>query len=135
MSSNVPKAALVPMKPNKPIHVEARTAIDSNVARAPNQRPRRSRASTWWIRAFLLIAGTERFGRDRGSGTKRHTDRWMGRYTMSPNPSQDTVTRPQSRSTSSDIEIDVVYDRPADPERIGAPGEFPYTRGPYPTMY
>ena len=54
---------------------------------------------------------------------------------MSPNASQDTVTRPSSRSTSSDIEIDVVYDRPPDPDRIGAPGEFPFTRGPYPTMY
>ncbi|HZD22398.1 MAG TPA: methylmalonyl-CoA mutase family protein [Acidimicrobiia bacterium] len=37
--------------------------------------------------------------------------------------------------TSSDIEVDVVYDTPADPERIGRPGEYPFTRGPYPTMY
>ena len=41
----------------------------------------------------------------------------------------------ETRRTSSDIEIDVVYDSPADPERIGAPGEYPFTRGPYPTMY
>ena len=40
-----------------------------------------------------------------------------------------------TRHTSSDIEIDVVYDQPADPTRIGAPGEYPYTRGVYPTMY
>jgi methylmalonyl-CoA mutase N-terminal domain/subunit len=37
--------------------------------------------------------------------------------------------------TSSGIEIKTVYDTPADPERIGKPGEFPFTRGPHPTMY
>jgi methylmalonyl-CoA mutase N-terminal domain/subunit len=37
--------------------------------------------------------------------------------------------------TSSGIEIKAVYDTPADPERIGKPGEFPFTRGPHPTMY
>lgn len=37
--------------------------------------------------------------------------------------------------TSSGIEINVVYDSPADPARIGEPGEYPYTRGPHPTMY
>lgn len=43
----------------------------------------------------------------------------------------------ESRRTSSGIEIDVLYgpDRPVDPERIGAPGEYPFTRGPYPSMY
>ncbi|MEX0756704.1 MAG: methylmalonyl-CoA mutase family protein, partial [Acidimicrobiia bacterium] len=37
--------------------------------------------------------------------------------------------------TSSGIEIPVTASGPVDPERIGAPGEYPYTRGPYPTMY
>ena len=37
--------------------------------------------------------------------------------------------------TSSGIEIKTVYDTPADPDRIGQPGEYPYTRGPHPTMY
>lgn len=41
----------------------------------------------------------------------------------------------ETRSTSSDIEVDVVYETPADPDRIGRPGEYPFTRGPYPTMY
>jgi methylmalonyl-CoA mutase N-terminal domain/subunit len=41
----------------------------------------------------------------------------------------------ETRRTSSDIEIEVVYERPGDPERIGRPGEYPFTRGPYPTMY
>ncbi len=41
----------------------------------------------------------------------------------------------ESRSTSSGVEISVVYDRPADFERIGDPGRYPFTRGPYPTMY
>src|SRR5690606_4416196 len=48
---------------------------------------------------------------------------------------KDTVRDPQSRTTSSDIEISVVYDTPPDPERIGRPGEYPFTRGPYPSMY
>ena len=39
------------------------------------------------------------------------------------------------RFTSSGIEVKVVYDEPGDPELIGKPGEFPFTRGPYPTMY
>jgi len=37
--------------------------------------------------------------------------------------------------TSSGIEIKTVYDTPADPDRIGKPGEYPFTRGPHPTMY
>ena len=41
----------------------------------------------------------------------------------------------ESRRTSSDIEVSVVYDHPADPDRIGTAGEYPFTRGPYPTMY
>jgi len=54
---------------------------------------------------------------------------------MSQNLRQDTVPSPESRRTSSDIEISVVYDRPPDPDRIGEPGLFPFTRGPYPSMY
>ncbi len=45
------------------------------------------------------------------------------------NPSQLPV-----RSTSSGIEIDVVYG-PASHGELGEPGEYPFTRGPYPTMY
>ena len=41
----------------------------------------------------------------------------------------------ETRRTSSDIEIEVVYDEPADSDAVGAPGEYPYTRGPYSTMY
>jgi methylmalonyl-CoA mutase N-terminal domain/subunit len=41
----------------------------------------------------------------------------------------------ETRRTSSDIEVDVVYDGPVDSSRIGHPGEYPFTRGPYPTMY
>jgi methylmalonyl-CoA mutase N-terminal domain/subunit len=37
--------------------------------------------------------------------------------------------------TSSGIEIDVLYEAPASPDRIGRPGEYPFTRGPYPSMY
>jgi methylmalonyl-CoA mutase N-terminal domain/subunit len=39
------------------------------------------------------------------------------------------------RRTSSGIEISEVYDRPADADQIGAPGEYPFTRGPHPSMY
>jgi methylmalonyl-CoA mutase, N-terminal domain len=42
-------------------------------------------------------------------------------------------------STVSDMEIDALYTAddlvPDAPERIGLPGEFPYTRGVYPSMY
>ena len=41
----------------------------------------------------------------------------------------------QNRRTTSDIEIQVVHQEPGDPETIGRPGEFPYTRGPYSSMY
>ncbi|HSL27190.1 MAG TPA: methylmalonyl-CoA mutase family protein [Acidimicrobiia bacterium] len=37
--------------------------------------------------------------------------------------------------TSSGIDIQILYESPADPESIGRPGEYPFTRGPYPTMY
>ena len=41
----------------------------------------------------------------------------------------------ENQYTSSGIEIDVVYSTPKDPAELGRPGEFPFTRGPYPTMY
>jgi methylmalonyl-CoA mutase N-terminal domain/subunit len=41
----------------------------------------------------------------------------------------------ENRRTTSDIEIQVVHDQPGDPEVIGEPGVYPFTRGPYPTMY
>jgi methylmalonyl-CoA mutase N-terminal domain/subunit len=41
----------------------------------------------------------------------------------------------ESRFTSSGIEVPVVAERPGDPELIGKPGEYPFTRGPHPTMY
>jgi len=37
--------------------------------------------------------------------------------------------------TSSDIEIETVYDTPPDGVDLSAPGEYPFTRGPYPDMY
>jgi methylmalonyl-CoA mutase, N-terminal domain len=37
--------------------------------------------------------------------------------------------------TSSGIEISPLYETAADPDRIGLPGEYPFTRGPYPNMY
>ena len=41
----------------------------------------------------------------------------------------------ESRRTSGANEVTVVYDHPADPDRIGTGGEYPFTRGPYPTTY
>jgi len=48
-----------------------------------------------------------------------------------PRPRWFTVPR---RVTSSDLEIEVAYG-PASHGDLGAPGGFPFTRGPYPTMY
>jgi methylmalonyl-CoA mutase N-terminal domain/subunit len=41
----------------------------------------------------------------------------------------------ENRRTTSDIEIEVVHEQPGDAELIGRPGEYPFTRGPYPSMY
>ena len=41
---------------------------------------------------------------------------------------------PPRRASSSDLEIDVVYG-PEPHGDLGDPGSFPFTRGPYPTMY
>ena len=40
-----------------------------------------------------------------------------------------------SPRTSSGIDVEVVYQEAPDRSSIGSPGEFPFTRGPYPTMY
>jgi methylmalonyl-CoA mutase N-terminal domain/subunit len=37
--------------------------------------------------------------------------------------------------TSSGIPIDVLYEPDEVPSELGSPGAYPYTRGPYPTMY
>jgi methylmalonyl-CoA mutase N-terminal domain/subunit len=58
-------------------------------------------------------------------------------------PTPTTAKRPESRdkfTTSSHIEIKTCYGKAdtagCDPDRdLGQPGEFPYTRGVYPTMY
>lgn len=41
----------------------------------------------------------------------------------------------KTRRTSGDIEIEAVYTEPPEGFSLEAPGEFPYTRGPYPSMY
>ncbi len=41
----------------------------------------------------------------------------------------------ETRRTSSDIEVDVVYRREPEGDRLGEPGEYPYTRGIHPEMY
>jgi methylmalonyl-CoA mutase N-terminal domain/subunit len=44
-------------------------------------------------------------------------------------------SHPARRTTSSGIEIEVVYGAEQTPPEVGVPGEHPFTRGPYPTMY
>jgi len=56
---------------------------------------------------------------------------WLARY-------RNDRERSVRFSTVSDMELEPLYtaeDAPLDPERIGVPGEFPYTRGVYPSMY
>jgi methylmalonyl-CoA mutase N-terminal domain/subunit len=52
---------------------------------------------------------------------------------------RETPERPVRFSTVSDMALEPLYtgeDAPADlPERLGLPGEYPYTRGVYPSMY
>ena len=56
---------------------------------------------------------------------------WLARY-------RNDTERTVRFSTVSDMELDPLYtaeDVRPDPDRIGMPGEFPYTRGVYPSMY
>src|SRR5687767_9341139 len=58
---------------------------------------------------------------------------------MAANPARKLERKPAkpSFSTISGMELDAVYgsdDLPAETE-IGHPGEYPFTRGPYPSMY
>ncbi|HEY8454740.1 MAG TPA: methylmalonyl-CoA mutase family protein [Actinopolymorphaceae bacterium] len=62
-------------------------------------------------------------------------ERWRRRYESAGKPAED-----MRRTTISGVELDPVYGPPEgadDPrfERIGWPGEYPYTRGLYPTGY
>ncbi len=41
----------------------------------------------------------------------------------------------ESRRTSSDIEVEAVYDQVPEGFDLGQPGEYPYLRGPYSSMY
>jgi methylmalonyl-CoA mutase N-terminal domain/subunit len=45
------------------------------------------------------------------------------------------ATTGDERSTDSDIEVKPVYTAEDAPEHLELPGEFPFTRGPYPDMY
>jgi methylmalonyl-CoA mutase N-terminal domain/subunit len=58
-------------------------------------------------------------------------DEWRARYAATPE-------RPVRFSTVSDMEVEPLYtaeDADARADRIGVPGEYPYTRGVYPSMY
>ena len=63
------------------------------------------------------------------------TERWR-RETYRPTV-EKKPERKQAFSTTSGIEIDPLYTPPDDdyPDGIGFPGEYPFTRGVYPTMY
>ncbi|HEX4731854.1 MAG TPA: methylmalonyl-CoA mutase family protein [Solirubrobacterales bacterium] len=74
-------------------------------------------------------AGEEDAGR---SGARRREDEYRERYAATPE-------RDAEFSTMSGHPIEPLYteaDAPADrEERIGVPGSYPFTRGPYPSMY
>ncbi len=44
-------------------------------------------------------------------------------------------SNPTQRTTSSGIDVDPVYGDDQVPPEVGRPGRYPFTRGPYPTMY
>jgi len=48
---------------------------------------------------------------------------------------REALERDAPFSTVSGQPIEPLYTAPPDPERIGLPGEFPFTRGVYPSMY
>jgi methylmalonyl-CoA mutase N-terminal domain/subunit len=45
------------------------------------------------------------------------------------------ATTGDERHTDSDIEVKPVYTADDAPQELEPPGEFPFTRGPYPDMY
>src|SRR3989337_3046982 len=47
----------------------------------------------------------------------------------------EASSHPASGTTSSGIDIEVVYGADRTPPEVGLPGQYPFTRGPYPTMY
>src|SRR5687768_17891982 len=55
-------------------------------------------------------------------------DAWRERYAATPE-------RDTSFTTLSGEPVQALYNEPADPSGIGLPGEFPFTRGVYPSMY
>ena len=56
------------------------------------------------------------------------SDSWQDRYDQAPKRDVDF-------ETMSGIPLAPLYGPDEPPEGIGRPGEFPYTRGPYPSMY
>jgi methylmalonyl-CoA mutase N-terminal domain/subunit len=46
-----------------------------------------------------------------------------------------SVAKTEGRETDSGIEIKPVYDADDAPGELEPPGEYPFTRGPYPDMY
>ena len=57
-----------------------------------------------------------------------HVDRWRERYAATPE-------RDAPFTTLSGEPVEPLYTEPADPEAVGLPGEYPFTRGVYPSMY
>jgi methylmalonyl-CoA mutase N-terminal domain/subunit len=60
--------------------------------------------------------------------TRGDLDAWRERYAATPE-------RDTSFTTLSGEPVQALYTEPADPAGIGLPGEFPFTRGVYPSMY
>src|SRR5262249_56938767 len=77
--------------------------------------------------------------RARGAGRGGGAGSAMSKRDGLGGPYRETRERPVRFSTVSDMPVEPLYtaeDVAADPEaRIGLPGEYPYTRGVYPSMY
>src|SRR5207249_3743403 len=123
----VPRAAgrAVPAPQRRSVHLP-RARVRDRRPRARGLAPDRAQAP----RAAAPARGPSPAARPAEAArmTKRE---WLGRYRNDPK-------RPVRFSTVSDMELEPLYtaeDTPLEPERIGVPGEFPYTRGVYPSMY
>src|SRR5437870_1033296 len=123
----VPRAAgrAVPAPQRRSVHLP-RARVRARRPRARGLAPDRAQAP----RAAAPARGPSPAARPAEAArmTKRE---WLGRYRNDPE-------RPVRFSTVSDMELEPLYtaeDTPLEPERIGVPGEFPYTRGVYPSMY
>src|SRR3954447_7994506 len=107
----------------RPIQREAASAAAS-VTRTSSMARLRSGACFSAAVILRTLPGTVCGARERNTGTVTARDEWRGAYEKGPKRDVDF-------ETTSGVPLDPVYG----PDDAALPGESPYTRGPYASMY